>query len=41
MAPGGAHSLPTAVTGRQVTLPVSVDAYSCSFFGHYIWFAPG
>jgi hypothetical protein len=33
VAPGGAHSTPSAVSGRQATLRVSVDAYSCWSFG--------
>ena len=33
VAPGGGHSTPSAVSGRQVTLQVSVDAYSCWSFG--------
>ena len=37
VAPGGAHSMPTAVSGQQVTLPVSVDAYSCLSYGHSAW----
>jgi hypothetical protein len=37
---GGAHSMPTAVTGQKVTLPVSVDAYSCLSFGHSAWLTP-
>jgi hypothetical protein len=32
--------MPTAVTGQQVTLPVSVDAYSCLSFGHSAWLTP-
>jgi hypothetical protein len=37
---GGAHLMPTAVTGQQVTLPVSADAYSCMSFGHFAWLTP-
>ena len=38
---GGAHWMyPPAVTGQQVALPVSVDAYSCVSFGHSAWLTP-
>ena len=40
VALGGARWMPTAVTGQQVALPVSVDAYSCVSFGHSAWLTP-
>jgi hypothetical protein len=39
VALGGAHSMPTAVSGQQVAFPISVDAYSY-FFGHSAWLTP-
>jgi hypothetical protein len=30
----------TALSGQQMTLPVSVGVYSCSFFGHSAWLTP-
>jgi hypothetical protein len=29
-----------ALSGQQMTLPVSVDVYSCSCFGHSAWLTP-
>jgi hypothetical protein len=38
---GVAHSMTTAVSGQQMTPPVSsVGAYSCSSFGHSAWLTP-
>jgi hypothetical protein len=37
---GVVHSMTTAVSGRQVTLPVSVGAYSRLSFGHSAWLTP-
>ena len=30
----------TALSGQQMTLPVSVGVLSCSSFGHSAWFTP-
>jgi hypothetical protein len=32
--------MPTAVSGQQMTLPVSVGAASCLSFGHSAWLTP-
>jgi hypothetical protein len=37
---GVVHSMTTAVSGRQVTLPVWADVYSCTSFGHFAWLNP-
>src|SRR5262249_29785762 len=34
---GGWRSMTTALSGQQMTLPISVGVYSCSSFGHSAW----
>ena len=35
-----AHSMTPAVSGQQMTPPVSAGAYSCLSFGHSAWLTP-
>jgi len=37
---GGWRSMTRALSGQQMTLPVSVGVFSCLSFGHSAWFTP-